>query len=947
MLSRITLLDRDEELAWLRGTLSSTPDGSLTIVEGPAGIGKTQLLMESRRYGQDSGWTVLHAKGMELEKTFAFGVARQLFEPFLLDLDTETQQRCMSGPAAITGQLFRPMPSDAPGAPAAAAGTAEDTTFAMLHGLTWLVINIAHRGPIMLHIDDLQWADDASLRWLVYLLPRIEEVSAAVTVALRQDAIEDSPLIRRIANDAKATVIRPRPLRPTSIAQLLRGILQQDAEIEFVEACHAETSGNPFLVREIASWIRNESITPTAGNVPRLKAIGGLAVSRRIAARLAQLPAGATPVAQALAVLGDGADLHQVTVLSGLTFEESSSAVAALIRADLLTDRIPLAFAHPVVRTAIYNDLVLTDRAAMHAEAAKLLSDRGAEVERIAAHLLASPPGIDFAVRTLRQAARNAVERGAAASAFTYLDRCRDEPMEQSELIELLIEQGSAGQLVDLGASINCLVQAHEMITDPLRKAEVSWLLSGSLGHAFRADDAINVLRRSVAEMPQDLEETDDMRRRSYALELLVATLLPNRQDLLVNFERARALPSRTSIGGRMLDAAIALRDALAAVPGAAERARAALGKNPPRGAEVSVTSPAWHVLIAADSEDASHILDRTIRRLHEGGDLTALATTYAFRALCWVNTGQLAEAEADARQAQQLSETAGVGFIRPFAGAFLAETLVDQGRLDEARLALDWSGVFDEFTPGGPIYYGLCLRARLARLEGDAGRGARFALGCGRSFAAHGGQNPALVPWRSELALCLKITGDLPKARFYADEELELARRWGAPRALGRALRVSAAVGEPAARVRLLKEAVTLLEHSPAKLEYAVSLASLGSALGAAGKRAEGREALRIAMDLCAACGARPMVDTVRSELRAAGGRPRRTVLRGLESLTPSERRVAKMAAEGASNRQIAESLYVTPKTIELHLTSVYRKLDIASRMDLVEALPNAALPA
>jgi DNA-binding NarL/FixJ family response regulator len=174
--------------------------------------------------------------------------------------------------------------------------------------------------------------------------------------------------------------------------------------------------------------------------------------------------------------------------------------------------------------------------------------------------------------------------------------------------------------------------------------------------------------------------------------------------------------------------------------------------------------------------------------------------------------------------------------------------------------------------------------------------------------------------------------------------EELELARTWGAPRALGAALRAAGLVEGGEQGLALLEEAVEVLTSSPAKLEHAKARTELGAALRRANRRSEAREQLRRAVELATICGATPLAARAETELRATGARSRRIALSGLESLTPSERRVAQMAAEGPTNREIAQALFVTPKTVELHLSSVYRKLGISSRSQLPAELAEPA---
>jgi DNA-binding CsgD family transcriptional regulator len=210
--------------------------------------------------------------------------------------------------------------------------------------------------------------------------------------------------------------------------------------------------------------------------------------------------------------------------------------------------------------------------------------------------------------------------------------------------------------------------------------------------------------------------------------------------------------------------------------------------------------------------------------------------------------------------------------------------------------------------------------------------------------FEELGGHNPAFLAWRSHAALALLALGRQDEAWPLALEELELARIWGAPRALGAALRVAGLVEGGQRGLVHLEEAVDVLAQSPAKLEHAKARTELGAALRRSKRRSEARDQLRHAVELATICGAARLTARAETELLATGARPRRIALRGPESLTPSERRVAQMAAEGPTNREIAQALFVTPKTVEVHLSSVYRKLGISSRSQLHAALTEPA---
>jgi DNA-binding CsgD family transcriptional regulator len=199
---------------------------------------------------------------------------------------------------------------------------------------------------------------------------------------------------------------------------------------------------------------------------------------------------------------------------------------------------------------------------------------------------------------------------------------------------------------------------------------------------------------------------------------------------------------------------------------------------------------------------------------------------------------------------------------------------------------------------------------------------------------------SPGALPWRSEASLAQHALGDHESAEGLAEEELQLARAFGAPRALGVALRAAGLVAGGDRGASLLREAIDTLERGDARLERARALADLGAMLRRRNRRTEARALLREALDAGHRAGAGPLAEYAETELRATGARPRRVILTGLDSLTASERRVAELASQGLTNREIAQSLFVTARTVEGHLTSAFRKLRLDSRNELSAAL-------
>jgi len=196
---------------------------------------------------------------------------------------------------------------------------------------------------------------------------------------------------------------------------------------------------------------------------------------------------------------------------------------------------------------------------------------------------------------------------------------------------------------------------------------------------------------------------------------------------------------------------------------------------------------------------------------------------------------------------------------------------------------------------------------------------------------------------WIDDLAVAADIhraLGEDAAARKLTERALELARAWDAPGALGVALHAQARLGGEGEPVALLGEAVEQLAASPRRLEHAKALVALGASLRRRGNRADSREPLRAGYDLARHCAAQGLAETARGELRASGVRVRREALSGVDALTPSELRIAEMAATGLSNAEVAQELFLTVKTVEMHLTHAYRKLGVSGRPQLAEAL-------
>jgi DNA-binding CsgD family transcriptional regulator len=919
------LLERERELAALRTAIGEAVEGQarVVLVEGSAGIGKTRLLAEARRLAADADLRVLVARGGELEREFAFGVVRQLFET-----------RVAGDPSALRGAAAPAYAVFEPGE-RADDGLGDDPSFALLHALYWLTLNLAGDAPLLIAVDDLHWCDRPSLRFMTYLVRRLEGLPLLVLGTLRpSERRGDAALLAEIAGDPLTASIHPGPLSEQAAIRLVRERLGEDADEAFSIACHTMTTGNPLLLHELLKTLVAEDVRPSAANAELAAQLGPRAASRAVLVRLARLPEGAVRLARAAAVLGDGSDLSPAAALAGIGLGEAAPAAAALQGAEILRAEPPLAFVHPLVRAVVYEDMPGPERELSHERAARLLQDSGAAAERVAAHLLASPArGEAWVVDTLLRAARTSLRRGAAEGAVTYLTRALREPPPAERRAEVLLELSAAEALISGPTAVEHLSECYELIDDPRDRGLTAGLLGRALLFTRHPAEGAALARRAAAELSPEL---DDLRGALEAFAVIAIFLGGGDPEDLERLERHRTLPVGPDLGDKMLATVAARGWALAGGP---SEACAELSLQALAGGELIAAdngllgAVAIITLTLADREEALDAWEVSLADAHRRGSLFAKSVVSLWRGFTLYRRGELADAEASLRTAGEefaLWEVGGQD-VRIHRVAMMAAVRRERGDLDGARRALgEMSDPGD--TSEAARYW---CHSRLELLVAE--RRFQEALAVAEDFDRRFGyiRHPIDTPARPHQALVLDRLGRREEALALAAQELELARRWGAPGTLARALRILGTL-EREAGLERLREAADVVAGSPARLEHAKVLGALGAALRRARRPTEAREALRGALELADPCAARGLADELRTELYAAGGRPRRTALQGPAALTASERRVAALAADGQTNREIAQALFVTPKTVELHLRNAYRKLGIGSRREL-----------
>jgi DNA-binding CsgD family transcriptional regulator len=356
--------------------------------------------------------------------------------------------------------------------------------------------------------------------------------------------------------------------------------------------------------------------------------------------------------------------------------------------------------------------------------------------------------------------------------------------------------------------------------------------------------------------------------------------------------------------------------------------------------ADSQIFYAATHTFLYSEAfERARYWMDLALADARARGSLFGFALASASRAECDYCLGDLAEVEADAQAAIEAGGSEH-WVLAPMAVCAHVKALVEQGRLREADQTLGrWDVPYGLDHPGMTNWMPFA-RGRLALAMGQWASAKDFYLAVGEWMTAWGERNPGLIDWRTGAALALARLGELDSARELNDEVIALGRHLGQPRTLGIGLWCAAAVRGGAEAVELLREAVPQLGHARARLDQARALIDLGAALRRGNHRKDAREPLREGVELARVCGATALVERGHVELIASGARPRRTALTGSDSLTPSERRVSRLAADGLSTPEIAQQLFVTVNTVESHLRRTYLKLGVHSREELVSAL-------
>ncbi|MER5517423.1 AAA family ATPase [Streptomyces sp. NPDC002763] len=874
--NRRTLYERESELAVVDEALAELTGlnaigaapadrqlGALLAFAGRAGIGKTTLLAEVRRRAAAQGCTVLSARGGDQEQRVAFHVARQLLQPRLAGAPEAELRASLGSWYDIVGPALG-LCAPTEGAPPDQQGLRD--------GLDWVLTHLVVRqAPMVLVLDDAHWADPESLGWLAAFAPRAEQLPLLVVVAYRPDELPDhAESLRGLPSRAGGRPHDLEPLSADAVAGLVRESLGAHADDAFCHECWAVTAGNPFETVELTAKVSDRGLDPTEAGAPLLRDLAAAVKGSGLIARLERLGPSTVRFAWACAVLGTEIHPALAAAVAGLGQEEAADAADALRGVRVLTGAETLEFVHPLIATAVYRAIPPGVRVALHGQAAWCVTDDGQGAATAARHLLEThPEGDPWVVQRLRAAAGETLRAGAPDAACRYLARALREPPSAKDRAAVLYELGSASLLTEPATTVNHLRAAlAEPIAEPGLRQNIVYRLSQVLAHSDRLAEASEILAREI-------RVTGDARVR---LRMLSEQFMwdafradepdhPSRSRRLARLAdrlQGRDLTERYIIGLRTWDAVqrgepaqVALRHAERALAGGLGWAES------DRGFEVPVLVAL--AFMYADRPDRTEELFATGTADFErqGWRGAHLSFAYTLHGYVRYRRGRLAEAEDLVRSGLRLAERVGPGTpAHWYAVGTLVQTLLARGRTDEAtQVAEDHS--FHEPFPAAVVFpdaqtvYGELLLAR--GLTQDA---AAELAAAGRRLEPRGIRNPAWCPWQLHLARA--ESHDTPdRALATALEAVGRARQFGAPSAIGQALRTAAEVTTGPARLTYLKEAVTHLERSPAAYELACALVALGTEL-------QDADHLRRGLETAEGCAADGLADEARAKLVA-----------------------------------------------------------------------------
>lgn len=955
--AREPLLGRHQEVESLRHELSAARQGQsrFVLVTGEAGIGKTRLLDELVAIADDDGFLTLGGRGSEFDTERPYGLYADALDAYLAALDARALERLetdrLGALAAVFPSLHRL--DQAVEYPASVT-----ERFRAHHAVRDLLERLAARQPLLLVLDDLHWADGASLELTSYLLRTPPQGEVVLAIGLRSGQLGQSlsAAIGAFQLMPHVQALNLQPLDEDSVRELVAGV--EDLDVN--DLLHL-SGGNPFYALQLArSGLGHAPVEERGLEVPP-------AVAAAVAVELAALSETERSVAQAAGVAGDPFDLDLTVAASDEPEEAVLEAIDILLSRDLVRETdVPrrFQFRHPIVHRAVYGSCPPSVKVSCHRRVVEALGRRGAPATALAAHVEQSARyGDAGAVAILADAAEEAATKAPTSSIRWLSAALRIVPSDASGTQRI-------GLLTRLAASESALgrfAEAHDALEECLLVGSQDGEESSDVSLVVRCAEVEQLLGRheeSRARLEKAYAEIDHPASPagvSLLVALTAASLYLSDQEHMLEWGRL-AVEAATELGDQALlaaglgayamgaafagqeslaieqhdrcarlvddlaDAEIVSRlDALSNltmaelyldrhVLGAAHGARAL---------ELARTTGQVHLLptltpilgmslaMAGEMKQSADVLDDAIEAARLVGDAQGLCMNLFNRELAALMAGDIDTALGVGIESLELARSVDNGVITAFAGAIHAQTLMEAGDAD-AALALLLESVGGEEIPllaGSWRAHFLELLTRCSLAVGDHERAVAACTRLRKQADDHGLGLTELMADRAEAHVAL-------------------------------------AEGRAADAVEAASAAMSAAEQIEARTHAVVSRALLGQTLVAAGRRNDAIEVFEAAADQFASLGAVRYRDQVESELRSLG---RTTAHRrsapgqdtvGVESLTGRELEVAALVVDRRTNREIAEELFLSTKTVETHLRNIFNKLGVSSRVEVARTL-------
>ncbi len=929
MPAKAGLFERSRErtvLAWAVDR-AHAGHGSVVLVEGAAGLGKTALMELTAELASARGLRALRARGSEIERDVPFITLRGLFERELVACSAERREALLTG---VAEPLARALGLGEPG----------PVGYARLHGAAQsLIVQFVQDGPLALLVDDLHHADASSLAALAAIARHLDELPVVMVLTRRPEdcgcdpaALEDLALVAGVP-------LTPQPLTLAGVGAVLRDRAGETIDHDVVALGKQATGGNPFLVVQLARALHETGQPLELADVGDVMAGVAQSLSAVLRVRVGRLGPDATTLARTVAVLGDDVSVTEACAVGALEREAALVAAAALAGAGIFASDRVNCFAHPIVRAAVEADLMAAERTLIEERAVAVLLAADAEPARIAVHLLRTEAtGEARAVAALRVAAASASGAAASSRAVLLLRRALAEqpesPVHEALLGELVSAELCCGEYASAAEHLR---RRLPLISGCAERAADARRLSRTLLELGDAAAASSTIADALA------GAEGDARLMLEAEQLWTSALVPGASPP-DGLKRYGDLRGHTD-GERAMLAALAIShaahggsfDVVAALLERCFRDDALLGAE---GSDSPLYALAAYLLVACDrSRMADAEMTRALDAARASGSAGAVAMALTIRGLARLRLGRLREAEDDGLGGARAA-AASSGMVRALTTAIAVGVVVDaraeRGDDEGARAVLAEHG-FDGELSGDPQLRALMPRAR-AHLA--AGRAAEALADARRASASLTFDAHVLAGPDSVISLAQSLLGERSAAIAAARVELERAHRRRVPSAIACALRVLGLALGDAGGISLLQDALRVLESSSADLERAHCHVALGMLWRRTGQRSRALESLRAGADIAQRLGAGVVAQRAREGLLVLGSRPRRLAFTGADALTASERRAAQLAAAGRTNREIAQELYLSVKTVESHLGRGFRKLGISSRTELAGAL-------